>query len=521
MSLTSMYFLILAVLLIPIFYLVPKKGQWIVLLISSVTFYVFSGWTNIFYVLFATLSSFLATTSMQKLTDKQKKYIKENKATLSKDDKKLYKQKIKSKRKAIMLVCIILNVCILLFFKLYLRLKNSINALDSWDIIVPLGLSYFTLQTIGYVVDVYWNNVEAEKNPLKVLLFVSFFPQMTQGPISDFKQLTGELFKEHNLTYENFSRGFQRLLWGYFKKIMVATLMSPYVSEIFENYRDYSGIMLFVGMFVVMIQLYADFSGYMDIVCGLCEMLDIKLSENFNHPFISKSLSEFWRRWHITLGAWFKKYVFFTVGTSKFAGSISKKIKEKHGSDAAEKVVSTIALSAIWISIGAWHSLFAPFVLWGLLNGIIMIFSVWMEPVYAKTKLKLNIKEESKIFNLFRIARTFALVSALEVFSDIGSLKDGLNYFVKMITNIPMGLGLKSSFLFTTGGTKDLLIMAACFALMAFVDVCSLKCQFRDKFNKVHFLIRIIILLFIFALLAIVGIHTLVESDGGFMYAQF
>lgn len=520
MSLTSMYFLIFAVLLVPVFYAVPKKIQWYVLLAASMVFYVFSGWTNIFYVLFAAMSSYCATSFMQKLSDRQGAYLKENKGTLSKEDKKAYKQKIKNKRRAIMLICIILNLCVLIFFKAYLRLKDSVEALDSWNIIVPLGLSYFILQTIGYVVDVYWNNVEAEKNPLKLLLFVSFFPQMTQGPISDFKQLTGELFKEHTLTYENFSWGFQRLLWGFFKKIIVANLMSPYVADIFENYQTYSGIMLFAGMFVVMVQLYADFSGYMDIVCGFCEMLDIRLSENFNRPFFSKSLSEFWRRWHITLGAWFKKYVFFTVATSRLATAVSKKTKEKVGSEVAEKAVSTIALLAIWISIGAWHSLFLPFVLWGLLNGLIMIFSVWMEPAYAKIKESLHIKETSKPFNLFRMARTFTLVSALEVFSDIGSLKDGINYFKMMFVNLRMGLDIKNSFLFSAGDTLDLLIVIFGLALLAFVNISPFN-RFREKYNKMPLLIRIASLLILFALIAVIGIHSLVKNDGGFIYAQF
>lgn len=520
MSLTSTYFLILAVLLVPIFYLVPKKVQWYVLLAASLVFYVFSGWTNIFYVLFATASAYFATLFMTKLKDKQSAYIKANKESLTKEEKKAYKQKIKSKRKAVMLVCVILNLCILLFFKVFLRLKESVAYLDALNIIVPLGLSYFTLQTIGYVVDVYWNNVEAEKNPLKLLLFVSFFPQMTQGPISDFKQLTGELFKEHTLTYENFSWGFQRLMWGFFKKLVVANLMSPYVKDLFANYASYSGITLFIGMFVVMIQLYADFSGYMDIVCGLCEMLDIKLAENFNTPFFSKSLSEFWRRWHITLGAWFKKYVFFTVGTSRFASFISKKTKGKFGSDAAEKTVSTVALLAIWISIGAWHSLYLTFVLWGLFNGLIMIFSVWMEPVYTKIKTALHIKESSKWFNFFRMARTFTLVSALEVFSDIGSLMDGIYYFKCLFLNVFVPKSIFEIMPYTEDKINMMMLYGGLLLIFAF-SVIRLRNDVRCYFNKIPDWVRAVILAGLFVTLFFVGVMLLTTTEGGFMYANF
>lgn len=510
-------------ILVPVYYLAPKKIQWCVLLAASLVFYCFGGWTSIFYVLFTSLSAYASTVFMDRLSDRQKAYLKENKESLTKEEKKSYKNSIKRKRKAYMLAAVILNVAVLCFFKFLIPVNSILESknLDTLNIIIPLGISYYTLQTTGYIIDVFWNNVKAEKNYFKVLLFVSFFPQVTQGPISDFKQLSSELFAGHELTYKNYSWGFQRLMWGFFKKLVVANVMLAYVKDLFENYAEYAGITLFIGIFVVMLQLYADFSGYMDIVCGACEMLGIKLAENFNCPFFSKSLSEFWRRWHITLGAWFKKYVFFTVGTSRFANSLSDKVKKKFGSDAGEKTVSTVALLAIWFSIGIWHSVNLPFVLWGLLNGIIMIISVWLEPFYTKMKTSLKINESSKIWNLFKILRTFALVSALEVFSDAGSLSDGTGYLMRIFRNaavIPKSFS--QLFPYVDEKLHFLISVSGLLAIWA-ISLLQRKKPFREYTEKIPVFIRICVLVLIFMVIITCGIPVSIENDGGFMYAQF
>ena len=523
MSLTSTYFIIFMLILVPVYYLVPKKIQWFVLLAASLVFYAFGGLFNIFYVLFTSLTVYCGTRFMDKLNNKQKEYLKANKENLSRDEKKAYKAKIKSKRKTVMLCSILLNLAVLVFFKFLYPFNSLLSYFgkDALSIIMPLGISYYTLQAIGYAVDVYWGNAECEKNYLKVLLFVSFFPQVTQGPISDFKQLSNELFTEHEFTYKNYSWGFQRLIWGFFKKMVIANLMLPYVKNLFENYASYSGLTLFIGIFVVMVQLYADFSGYMDIVCGVCEMLGIKLSENFNGPFFSKSLSEFWRRWHITLGAWFKKYVFFTVGTSRLANSISGKVKNKFGADAGEKTVSTVALLAIWFSIGIWHSVNLPFVLWGLLNGVIMIISVWLEPVYTSVKSKLHINDKAKPWKLFQMARTFTLVSALEVFSDAGTLKDGTGYLVQIFKS---ALGIPKSFAQLFPYVENRLNFGYLFIGLVFILAFSIvgrQKTVRVYFNKIPIIVRILILSVVFFLIIIIGVPIIIENGGGFLYEQF
>lgn len=530
MSLTSVYFIILLVVLIPVYYLVPKKCQWFVLLAASMIFYCVGGGLNVLYVIFTALSTFIATSYIQKVYTKQKEYIKANKETLSKEDKKALKAKNKKTSRRAMLFSVFLNVGLLLFFKLYSPIVDVINGIfsssrgltviDTLSVIMPLGISYYTLQTVGYTVDVYLGTCEAERNFGKVLLFTSFFPQITQGPISDFKQLSGELFSEHPFEYKNYAYGFQRMLWGFFKKLVISNVFYPYILELFDNYNSYSGITALLGAFMCMIQLYADFSGYMDIVCGISEMLGIKLAENFNCPFFSKSLAEFWRRWHITLGAWFKKYVFYPITIAKWNNKFAKKVQSRLGNTAGMKMPSTIALLAIWFSIGLWHGASLPFITWGLLNGLIMIFSLWMEPVYKKCKTALHIKEESKVYSVFQMVRTFVLVSFLEVISDIGSLKAGMEYLIHCFSDFSVPKSFSSVFP-GISSTESLLVAIVGLLALLILSILKQNEAIRDRLFKLPFIIRFSLTVFLFFVTAIIGLPLLVNSTGGFQYAQF
>ena len=523
MSLVSTFFILFLALFIPLYYLLPKSAQWIVLLIFSLVFYSFGGLLNIIFLMFTSFSAFFCTYKMDKLLNTQKLFLKENKDILSKDQKKEYKYKIKNKRKSIMLVVIILNLLLLAFLKanaiFTLLFENKM--IDALNILMPLGVSYYTLQTIGYIIDVYWNRVSFEKNYFKVLLFVSFFPQITQGPISDYKQLSNELFTVHEFKYKSFSWGMQRVIWGFFKKLIIANLMLPYVKMLFNNYALYSGVTLTLGAFIVMIQLYADFSGYMDIVCGVSEILGIKLAENFNRPFFSKSLSEFWRRWHITLGVWFKKYVFFTVGTSNIANKLSRKVSTLYGNSAGQKAVTTLSLLTIWFSIGIWHSLTAPFILWGLANGFIMTFSVWMEPVYQKAKAALHICDKSKLWSCFQMARTFILVSLLEVFSDVGNIRNGLGYFSQLIKKLfVMPKTFSQLAPYVDNYTSFILIMVGMLCLII-ISLFGRKHDFREYFNSTPLILRVLILAVIVFVSYAFGMPEMMRNGGEFMYAQF
>ena len=246
MSITSVTFILFLLVTVILYYLIPGKYRWLVLLASSMFFYMMSGISNGIYILITALSTFGSAIFMQKITDSQKRYFKENKESLTREDKAIIKKKNTSKRKTLLILTLILNFGILCVFKYsHFALEQFNNAIslfgaqpieDTMKFIIPLGISFYTFQSMGYLADVYWNKIPAEKNFLKLLLFVSFFPQITQGPISSFEQLGKELFEEHKFTYKNYSWGIQRMMWGFFKKMVIADTLSPWVYDVFENY---------------------------------------------------------------------------------------------------------------------------------------------------------------------------------------------------------------------------------------------------------------------------------------------
>lgn len=534
MSITSLSFFLFIIVIFFLYYAIPKKFQWVLLLIASISFYVLGGAKSFFYVVVTASTIYISTVYMQKLTDKQKKYIKENKAVLSKEEKSKYKNEIKKKRRTAMILTLLLNVGFLCFFKYFHFLLDQLNMLfqavgiheikDTFKFIIPLGISFYTFQSVGYLLDVYWENVKAEKNYFKVLLFVSFFPQITQGPISEYEQLSKELFSEHTFSYKNYAWGFQRMIWGFFKKMVIANQLSHYVQAVFENYATYTGVSVLIGAFLYSIQIYADFSGYMDIMCGFCEILGIRLTENFNRPYFSKSVAEYWRRWHISLGTWFKKYLYYPIGMSAWNRKIAKTTKKRFGKHFANNFPATLALLIVWTTTGLWHGASWAYITWGLLNGVFIIFSMWMEPTYAKCKSKLRINEGTWIWRAFQVIRTFVLMTFIKVLPEVGTLSEGLGLWKQIFTNHVMPLNIQQLLPFISIQYLDeklnFLLLILGVILMIVFSLIERKRPIREYFNKAPAIIRWIVLAGVLILISTFGVRAS-WNGGGFMYAQF
>lgn len=534
MTITSLTFLLFIFAVLIVYYLVPKKLQWCVLLAASLIFYCYGGIKTILYVLITASSVYAATRWMHRLSVRQKQFLQQNKATLSKEDKAQYKAKIKKRRKALMLAALLLNIGILCAFKYVhfaIEQVNSVAALfggsgieDTLNWAIPLGISFYTFQSVGYLVDVYWEYYEPEKNYFKVLLFVSFFPQMTQGPISDFEALSTELFSEHRLDYKNYSWGFQRMLWGFMKKMVIADYLSPCVSDVFANYSQYSGVSVLIGAFMYSIQIYADFSGYMDIMCGYCEMLGIRLSENFERPYFSKSITEYWRRWHITLGAWFKKYIYYPIGMSTWSRSLAKKTKKRFGQHFADTFPATIALVIVWSATGLWHGASWAYIVWGLVNGLFIILSLWMTPVYDKWKKGLRIRERSTGWRAFQVIRTFILVTVIKVLPEVGTLSDGLGLWKQVLTEhtIPASVHGLLPFVKLTCSLDYICFGVAVIGIMLLFIASFLqrKQALRELFNRLPCLVRIVALVSLSLVIITFGVQASWHGEG-FLYANF
>lgn len=411
MSFISLAFLIFLFIVLVVYYIVPKKYQWIVLLISSFIFY---AWASIWYVLFllfSIISIYLIALNIGKIEER----VEQECESVDKDQKKAIKLRYGKKKKALVALGIILNLCVLIVVK-YLNFicSNVVDLLNkfslsvsftSFNLILPLGLSFYTFQSIGYLIDVYRGMAKPQKNIFKYALFVSYFPQLLQGPIGRYNDLSTQLYEPHYLNTDNMYIGFQRMVLGFFKKIAIADMLSIVVNPIFNNPTSAYGIIGILGAVLYALQLYADFSGFMDITIGCSKMLGIQIQENFNKPYLSKSISEYWRRWHITLGAWFRDYVYYPLFRTK---AISKLMKGKNRK-ITSKIATVICLLITWVLIGFWHGANWTYILHGTYYGVIISIGVLLEPVNSSIRNKLKL-DNKKWFSIVQIIRTFAIV---------------------------------------------------------------------------------------------------------------
>ncbi len=531
MNLISSEFLCFIVLLLISYFLVPRRFQWWVLLAGSLIFYTWSGPRNLVFIGLTALTSWAAGLLMDRIQNDHKQYVAAHKQELDRDAKKELRRKALLKRRAVMAAALVFNFGMLCVFKYLHFLIAQINGIlamfhggaivDTWQLIAPMGISFYTFQTMGYVIDVYWQKVPAEKSFPRMLLFTSFFPQVTQGPISDFTELTGELFAEHTYTYRNFSWGAMRMMWGFFKKMVLANSLASYVQDLFVNYPSYTGIAALIGAFGYSIQIYADFSGYMDIICGYCEILGIRLTENFQRPYFSKSIAEYWRRWHSSLGRWFRTYLYYPIAVAKWNRELGSRMEKRFGKAFGRALPASVALVAVWLTTGLWHGATWAYIAWGGVNGLFIIFSLWMEPVYANWKEKLHIPEESFWWRAFQVCRTFLLVTLIKVLPEVGTLKQGLGLWKQIFTNhtvpryfamlVPMAHKSYVQFLFICLGT----------VLLFAVSLIQRRQPVRQWLcDRVPYLVRILIFVLMFIVILYIGVP-LVESTGGFMYAEF
>ena len=529
MSILSVSFLLFALGLCGVYFVVPKGLRWWVLLAFSLAFYALGGLLNLPWLVLTALSVWAAARYIQRSADSEKEWLAAHKADLTKEARAARKAKGKKTRRRVLVLCVLLNIGVLCAFKYIHFLLAQADGLarlfggevrDTIRWIVPLGISFYTFQTVGYLCDVYWGRVRAEANPCRLLLFTSFFPQITQGPISTWNDLSGELFTPHSLSYENFSLGAQRLLWGFFKKMVVANILAGYVQDVFANYPSYIGLTVFLGALCYAAQIYADFSGYMDIMCGLCQILGIRLTENFDRPYFSKSIAEYWRRWHMSLGAWFKNYVYYPMAMAKWNQRLGKWAKKRWGKAFGNYLPATLALVAVWLTTGLWHGASWSYIAWGGVNGLFIIFSMWMEGPYARWKQALHIREDARLWRVFQVGRTFLLVTFIKVLPEVGTLGDGLGLWKRILTehSLPHSLAELLPFLDTYRN-----LAAALFGvgLMLLTSLLQRRGSVRALLRRrVPWLLRIAFFAFLFFLILYFGVPASTDQ-GGFLYAEF
>ena len=422
MLFTSIEFIGFLILVMVSYYLVPKKMQWPLLLVFSYIFYFIADPRYLLFILVTTLSTYGISIIMENINNASKEYLSAHKAEMSKEEKKAYKAQVKEKKWKWLLICLFLNIGILSVTKYTNFVINNINSflndtskIQLVDMIVPMGISFYTFQTMGYIIDVYRGKQEAQRNPFKLALFVSFFPQLVQGPISRYGDLTPTLFAEHRFEGKTVSFGLYRVLWGYFKKVVLADRMLTAVTTLVQQTETYSGTYVFVAMLFYAFELYCDFTGGIDITIGIAEMMGIRLAENFKLPYFSKNIKEYWNRWHITMGTWFTDYIFYPISVCGPMLKISKWSRNHLGEVIGKRVPVYLSSFVVWLTTGIWHGAAWNFIVWGLMNFVVIMISQELEPLYSKFHSRFKVKGKP-VYEGFQIIRTILLMSAIRMF---------------------------------------------------------------------------------------------------------
>ncbi len=423
MGITSFAFLCFFAAMLVLYYIIPKRMQWPFLLACSVVYYLLSG--NSLLILYPVLSvtvCWLGTYMLDRIPGTEGK-----------------------KRKTVLALTVLANIAVLIVLK-YVNFGiytiNGIAALsggrgkliDSVNFLIPLGVSFYTFSLLGYVVDVYYGIAGPQHNFFKLALYGMYFPVIISGPILKYREHGEQFFEPHAFDYRRVAGGVQRMLWGFFKKLVIAERLGILVDTVYGQYVQYPGAYIWVATVCYAFQLYTDFSGCMDIVLGMSESFGILLPENFETPFFAKSIAEYWRRWHITLGIWMKEYVFYPVLRSKFFTNLNRSWKEKFGKKRGKQYVTFAAMFLLWFTVGIWHGGDWKFVIGsGLLHWCYIVLEELLAPPCMHIMERMHINPGGRVVGVVRILRTFFLVCIGDLFFRSASVGDAFAMLKKAV----------------------------------------------------------------------------------------
>ncbi len=531
MSFISIDFALFVTAALAVYYLVPKKIRWIVLLIASYVFYAWTGIGNLAYILVTTVSAYVCAIFIEKRTAEQKKYLSENKESLTKEEKKAYKAGVKKKQRLILTVGLLINFGILVYLKYadwtiaYINLFRlsrfgRTDFIPFKNFILPLGISFYTFQTMGYLIDIYYGKYERERNFFKFALFTSFFPQIVQGPISRFGELAPELFKEVSFDFDRIRSGFYRIMWGLFKKLVIADRLAAYVSDTIAQRETYKGLYILLAVFFYSMQIYGDFSGGIDVALGVAEMFGIRLAENFNRPFFSKSISEYWTRWHITLGTWFKDYIFYPLSLNKGILKAGKFFREHGAEKLGKRIPIYVPMFMVWFTTGMWHGSQNRFVVWGLFNCFFIILGTEFEPVSLKIKERFKLDERSFGMRSYRVIKTFWLMSFLRIFDISKDVPAAFNAF-KLIFTGWGSFKLDVVYENLSLPREDFIVAVIAILVMFAFDLIQRRGSVRERIFALPVPVQWVVLSLLIVAVSVFGYYGPGYDAGSFIYGAF
>lgn len=404
MLFNSLEFLIFLPIVFLLYWIIPHKFRWVLLLVASYFFYMYWNWKLVFLILFTTAVSYSAGLLLERFQDNKK---------------------IKT---TVLVLSAVACLGVLLFFKYFnffydivwdiIKLCSDKEPAGYFSLILPVGISFYTFQTLSYVIDIYKSKIKAERHFGYYALFVCFFPQLVAGPIERPQDLIPQLKSDKKIKEIDYSGAFRIMLIGFFKKIAVADMIGIVVNATFNDINSANGLMVLISSVLFSFQILCDFAGYSDIAVGCAKLFGINLTENFKSPYSSKSIKEFWGRWHISLSHWLRDYIYFPLG-----GSRVKKWKW------------CLNILIVFFISGLWHGASYNFVIWGVLHGLFQIIGSLTLNLRNNLWTKCKVNPEGKIVTCLRVGVTFILVTFSWIFFRCGTVSESFTAIAKLFSD--------------------------------------------------------------------------------------
>lgn len=496
MQFTTFEFIVFFPIVVLCFYMIPKRARELWLLFASYYFYM--GWNAQYALLIMT--STVITYACARVFSR-------------------FREEQRVKKKVVFIGGLMANLVILIFFKYFYFLHDSVASVMSLfgvtvkesrlDIILPVGISFYTFQALGYMIDVYRGDIKPEKNFIRYALFVSFFPQLVAGPIERSGNLLRQLKEIPNKCswdFDKVTRGLLLMIWGFFMKLVIADRAAILVDQVFKLYYAFDGVALFMAMVLFAIQLYCDFASYSAIAIGAAKVLGIDLMQNFAAPFFSKSVVELWRRWHISLSTWLRDYIYIPLGGSRCS-------KVRH----YRNTMITFSISGLWHG-ASWH-----FVFWGMLQGLMIVIGNIIKPIKEKCLKICHIQTQTSAYRLIQRVTTFGLFCLSFIFFRVETVKDGFYYIQRMFTRFDIW-SVSSGNIFHMGlDEKEMRVLFLSIVILLIVDWFyeKRKVYFDSLIKEQSLVIQYVLVIAMILSIFIFGVYGEGYDATQFIYFQF
>ncbi len=528
---SGQYLLFLGIVFI-LYYVIPKKYQWVFLLACSYGFYLFAGIKPLFFILFTTASTYFAGLKMGAYEKEYKTYLDKHRDEISRDEKKELKANNAARKKKVLLVALLSNFGILFILKYYNPIATNVTALFSLfkydaeipliNVILPLGISFYMFMSLSYCIDIYRAKYEPEKDFFKFALFISFFPSVVQGPLSRYDQLGCQLTAEHEFDIDNLRRGLLLMAWGFTKKIVIADRAAIVVKQVFPDYMNYDGFQIAAAIFVYTMQIYCDFSGGIDISRGVAQVMGIDLIENFQRPYFAISVPDYWSRWHMSLTGWMREYVFYPMTLSKKMIKLGSWSRAHLKGRMAKQLPSYCVTFTVFFLMGIWHGAAIGNFAFALYNGGIIVLGMICKPMFDKLAAALHVNEKSFIFHVWQIIRTYCVMLIGKMMVKAVSVSAGMKMLWLSVTDFhPFGNTFKRLIAMGMGGGDWIALTLAILILFVVSLLQENGVNIRDEIESRPLVARWAFYLIALTFILILGTYGPGYSASEFIYRNY